>query len=116
MFSKLRKVSLNRLEQAIVDHQGTLSDEMRYLAGLQRVRYVFYYPDSKDIVLAGPAEGWAPDLTGRIVGFTSGRPVVQLQDVVVAMRMFPADSSSTPVIPVIACKGGVDALERFSGR
>ena len=41
---------------------GRLTDEMRYMAGLQRVRYVFYYPDSKDIVLAGPAEGWVPDL------------------------------------------------------
>ena len=48
--------------------RATLTDEMRYLAGLQRVRYVFYYPDSKDIVLAGPAEGWVPDLAGRIVG------------------------------------------------
>ncbi len=95
-FSKLRKVSLNRLEQAILDHQGTLSDEMRYLAGLQRVRYVFYYPDSKDIVLAGPAEGWVPDLSGRIVGITSGRPVVQLQDVVVALRAFPSGGSTTP--------------------
>jgi hypothetical protein len=97
-FSKLRKVSLNRLEQTIVDHQGTLSDEMRYLAGLQRVRYVFYYPDSKDIVLAGPAEGWVPDLSGRIVGLTSGRPVVQLQDVVVALRAFPSGGKATPVI------------------
>ena len=48
-FSKTRYVSLNRLEQAILDHQSTLTDEMRYLAGLQRVRYVFYYPDSKDM-------------------------------------------------------------------
>jgi len=28
------------------------------LAGLQRIEYVFLAPDSKDIVLAGPAEGW----------------------------------------------------------
>ena len=82
-FSKLRKISLNRLEQAIVDHQGTLSDEMRYLAGLQRVRYVFYYPDSKDIVLAGPAEGWAPMCRAASWGLPTARPVVQLQDVVV---------------------------------
>ena len=69
--SRLRKVSLNRLEQAILDHESTLTDEMRYLAGLLRVRYVFYYPDSKDIVLAGPAEGWVPDPSGRIVGLTT---------------------------------------------
>ena len=67
---------------------------MRYLAGLLRVRYVFYYPDSKDIVLAGPAEGWVPDPAGRIVGITSRRPVVQLQDLVVALRAFPLAGSS----------------------
>lgn len=97
-FSKLRKVSLNRLEQAILDHQSTLSDEMRYLAGLQRVRYVFYYPDSKDIVLAGPAEGWVADPANRVVGITSGRPVVQLQDVVAALRAFPAGGAATSMI------------------
>ena len=97
-FSKLRKISLNRLEKAILDHEGTISDDMRYLAGLQRVRYVFYYPDSKDIVLAGPAEGWVSDPSGRVVGLTSARPVVQLQDLVVALRAFPTGGSSTPLI------------------
>ena len=96
--SRLRKVSLNRLEQAILDHQSTLTDEMRYLAGLLRVRYVFYYPDSKDIVLAGPAEGWVPDPAGRIVGLTTGRPVVQLQDLVVALRAFPPGGKATSQI------------------
>ena len=92
-FSNLRKISLNRLEQEIINHQNTLTDEMRNLAGLLRVRYIFYYPESKDIVLAGPAEGWATDVTGRIVGISSGRPVVQLQDLVVALRAFPPASS-----------------------
>lgn len=97
-FSKLRKISLNRLEQAILDHQSTLSDEMRYMAGLLRVRYVFYYPDSKDIVLAGPAEGWVADPANRVVGLTSGRPVVQLQDLVAALRAFPTGGSPTSMI------------------
>ena len=39
-YSKLRKVSLNRLEQVILGRQGVLTDEMRYLAGLLRVRFV----------------------------------------------------------------------------
>ena len=97
-FSKMRKVSLNRLERAILDHQNTITDEMRYLAGLQRVRYVFYYPESNDIVLAGPAEGWVPDASGRIVGIGTGRPVVQLQDLVVALRAFPAGDDKTTLI------------------
>jgi len=96
--SKLRKISLNRLEAALRNHQGVPNDAMRYLAGLQRVEYVFYYPESKDIVLAGPAQGWVTDLTGRVVGAFNGRPTVQLQDLAVALRAFPPAGSQTSVI------------------
>lgn len=115
-FSNLRKISLNRLEQAIIDHQSTLTDEMRNLAGLQRVKYVFYYPETKDIVLAGPAEGWAADPTGRTVGITSGRPVVQLQDLVVALRAFPTGGDSTSLIgcSIDPTPEGLTALKQFT--
>jgi hypothetical protein len=115
-FSKLRKISLNRLEQAIIDHGNTLTDEMRYMAGLLRVHYVFYYPDSKDIVIAGPAEGWVLDPAGRIVGIGSGRPVVQLQDLAVALRAFPPGGSATPQIgcSIDPTKEGLASLKQFS--
>jgi hypothetical protein len=61
---------------------------MKYLAGLTRLKYVFFYPESKDIVIAGPAEGWAADLSGRVVSVGTGRPVLELQDLVVALRAF----------------------------
>ncbi len=114
-YSKLRKISLNRLEQVILGRQGVLTDEMRYMAGLLRVKYVFYYPDSKDIVLAGPAEGWAPDPSGRIVGITSGRPVVQLQDLAVALRMFPPDGKPTEMIgcSIDATQQGLASMQHF---
>jgi hypothetical protein len=96
--SALRKVSLNRLEKAIRDRQGAPTDVMRHLAGLQRVRYIFFFPETKDIVLAGPAQGWMTDLTGRVVGITNGRPTLQLQDLVVALRAFPPGGKETPVI------------------
>ena len=114
-FSKLRKISLNRLERAILDQQGVLSDAMRYLAGLQRVRYVFYYPDSKDIVLAGPAEGWTVDPAGRVVGLTSRRPVVQLQDLVVALRAFPPGGRTTPLIgcSIDPTQEGLASMQQF---
>ena len=86
--SRLRKVSLNRLEAALQANNGVLTDEMRHLAGLLRARYVFYYPETKDIVIAGPAEGWMANPSGRVVGINSGRPVLQLQDLVVALRTF----------------------------
>lgn len=96
--SKLRKISLNRLEKAIVDNGGVPTDEMRYLAGLLRLRYVFFYPETKDIVIAGPAEGWRFDLAGRAVGITSGRPVILLEHLVVALRAYPPGGDPTEVI------------------
>src|SRR6185503_16768059 len=47
--SPLRKISLNRLEQAVAAGGGRPSEEMRYLAGLSKIQYVFFYPDSGDI-------------------------------------------------------------------
>ncbi len=96
--SKLRKISLNRLEKAVMQNGGVPTDEMKYLAGLLRVRYVFFYPETKDIVIAGPAEGWRFDLAGRAVGLNSGRPVIQLEHLVVALRAFPPGGEPTDLI------------------
>ncbi|OHB81068.1 MAG: hypothetical protein A2W31_02830, partial [Planctomycetes bacterium RBG_16_64_10] len=99
--SPLRKVSINRLEvaleQRLADDRGP-TEAMRYLAGLTRIEYVFYYPETHDIVMAGPAEGWGADLSGRVVGLTTGRPVLELQDLIVALRAFPPSGASTPAI------------------
>ena len=85
----LRMVSLAKLQQAIEEltTQGKpLSDEMRYLAGLQRIEFVFVYPDRNDIVLAGPAEPWVVRDDATVVGAKSGNPVIQLDDLIVAFR------------------------------
>ena len=88
--SKLRKVSLPRLEKALaaLPDPRHPTDAMLHLAGLQRIQYVFLYPDTGDVVIAGPAEGWVEDLSGRVVGMTTGRPVLELQDLVVALRAY----------------------------
>ncbi|HVU89796.1 MAG TPA: DUF1598 domain-containing protein [Pirellulales bacterium] len=99
--SNLRKVSLTRLEKAIRARREAgqePTDEMLCLAGLLRLRYVFLYPDSGDIVIAGPAEGWFHDLSGRVVSLTSGRPVLELQDLVVALRAYPPGQDQGPLI------------------
>jgi hypothetical protein len=113
--SKLRKISLNRLEAAIRQHQGVLSEEMRSLAGLQRIRYVFYYPDTKDIVIAGPAEGWFTNVSGHVVGINTGRPVVQLQDLVVGLRAFPPKGKPTSFIgcSIDPTPEGLAAMQQF---
>ena len=87
--SELRKVSLNRLEKVIGEHieaDRPLSDDVLAVAGLTSVRYVFYYPDTKDIVIAGPAEGFVADPTDRFVGIPTGRPTVLLEDLATALR------------------------------
>jgi len=99
--SSLRKISLNRLERAlegVLAGGGRIPEEMRYLAGLSRIQYVFFYPDSGDIVLAGPAEGWFVDLTGRTVGVDSGRPALLLEDLVVALRAYGPGKTEGPMI------------------
>ena len=113
--SEIRKVSLTRLEKALVDNGGVLTDEMRYMAGLLRLRYVFLYPESGDIVLAGPAEGWAPEPDGRMTGLRTGRPVLQLQDLVVALRAFPPSQTKTPMVgcSIDPTQEGLASMQRF---
>lgn len=87
---ELRKISLTALESAcshfLTEDNGTLPDDIKYLGGLQRIQYVFVYPEHNDIVVAGPAEAWRVDDLGRVVGETTGRPVLQLDDLLVALR------------------------------
>lgn len=85
----LRSVSLKRLEAALreaAESGSPLTEEIFFLAGLQRVEYVFVYPDRRDVVLAGPAEGWQMTAAGDVVGVTTGRAVLRLDDLVEALR------------------------------
>ncbi len=116
--SSLRKVSLNRLEAAVAERikaGQSPTETMLYLAGLQRIQYVFVYPETGDIVVAGPAEGWASDLSGRVRGITSGAPVIELQDLVVALRAFPPAGGETPVIrcSIDPTKEGLANMQQF---
>lgn len=102
--SKLRKVSLTRLERIVADKiaAGSGPDNvMQNLAGLTRIEYVFCYPETGDIVIAGPAEPWAEDLAGRMRGIATGRPVLELQDLVTALRAFPPQTNNNS--PVLYC-------------
>ena len=119
--SKLRKVSLNRLEAAAAELLAagkSPTEAMRYLAGLQRVKYIFFYPETGDIVIAGPAEGWATDVAGRVRGVSSGGPVIELQDLVVALRSFAPDGRDTPVIrcSIDPTKEGLANMQEFLKR
>jgi hypothetical protein len=86
---ELRMISLAKLQaelKAAIAEDRPLTEEVLYLAGLQRIEYVFVYPEQNDIVLAGPAEGWVVREDATVVGKTSGRPVLQLEDLLTAIR------------------------------
>lgn len=86
----MRMISLRAIEEAVAksgaDNTWNLPEEIQYLAGIQRIEFVFVYPEQNDIVLAGPGEGWKVDESGNMVGITTGRPVLRLEDLIVALR------------------------------
>ncbi len=92
--SDMRMISLRKLQEAILAQQSNgqpLSEEIQFLAGLQRIEYVFVYPEDKDIVIAGPAEGWkVRSEDGSVVGSVSQRPVIRLEDLLTAFRTVDA--------------------------
>jgi len=116
--SALRKVSLTRLAKRIQKsiNEGHGPDEaMQHLAGLTRIQYVFYYPETQDIVLAGPAEGWVDTGVGRVVGVHTGQPVMELQDLVVALRAFPPHQKTNPLVycSIDATPAGLQKMQQF---
>ncbi|GAB4134801.1 MAG: DUF1598 domain-containing protein [Planctomycetaceae bacterium] len=94
--SQLRMISLVQLEKACEEYarkKKHVPVEIQFLAGLQRIDYVFVDPERRDIIIAGPAEGFAPDETGRVVGLTTGRPPLRADDLVVALRALQQSST-----------------------
>jgi hypothetical protein len=68
---------------------------MRNLAGLEKIQYVLVYPETGDLVLAGPAGSWRTDDEGRQVSRHTGRPVLQLDDLVVLLRLIQGSPQAT---------------------
>jgi len=86
---KMRKVSLRGLALAVENAKKTgqpIPDAAKYMAGLTRIEFVLIYPEQKDIVLAGPAEGWKVDANGNVVGSETNQPIMLLDDLMVALR------------------------------
>ena len=117
--SKLRKVSLKKLDQAIAEYVADgreLPESILYLAGLQRIQYVFIDVANNDVVIAGPAQGWIDNGVGRQVGFQNGVPVMMLEDLLTALRTFGPDAH---IDHWVGCTinpdpNGVRQLEQFN--
>ncbi len=89
----LRKVSLSRIVASLRQHIETgepLPVEIQVFGGLERITHVFVDPDGQDIVLAGPGDAGRIDAAGNLLAVTSGRPLLQLEDFLVALRAIDA--------------------------
>jgi hypothetical protein len=117
--AELRFVSLKQLEAEIAAARAAnkpIPDAVRFVAGLQRVRYVLIYPDQHDIVLAGPAEGWKIDSHGSVVGATSGRPVLTLDDLMLALRVAESANTSGISCSIDPTPEGLQRMREISGQ
>jgi hypothetical protein len=111
--ASLRKVSLRGLEEAVEESLNSgkpLPEEVVFLAGLQDIRYVFVYPEQKDILLVGFGEGWRIDARGNIVGITTGKPVLILDDLLTALRSATASSRSGISCSIDPTPEGIEQL------
>jgi hypothetical protein len=118
-FTELRAVSLKQLEATIArcrTEGKPLPEDVDYLAGLQRVRYVFVYPERQDIVIAGPAEGWKIDSLGNVVGRTTNRPVLLLNDLIVALRSGAASRMEPITCSIDPTPEGLQQLQQVTSQ
>lgn len=115
--SKLRMISLRGLEAAITkarDEGTPLSSEINYMAGLQRVEFVILSPETNDIIIAGPGEGFKVNDQGVVVGDKSGSPVIRLEDFLVAMRSVENARTGQGVsVSIDPTEQGVKQLQKF---
>lgn len=118
-FTELRAVSLKQLEATLKqchDEMKPVPEEVKYLAGLQRAQYVFIYPERNDIVIAGPAEGWKLDGLGNVVGLTTNRPVLLLDDLMVALRSGVTSRTEPITCSIDPTQEGLARLQAVVGR
>src|SRR5262245_13471185 len=90
------------------------SEDMLHLAGLEKIKYVLVYPETGDLVLAGPAGGWNTDAEGRHVSTASGRPVLQLDDFVVLSRYLSSSPQGTFGCSIDPTEEGLARTKRFA--
>jgi hypothetical protein len=116
--TELRKVSLRQLDEALAESLGSgkpLSEEMQYLAGLQNIRYVLVYPEARDVVLVGYAEGWTVNAQGFVVGQTTGKPVLLLDDLIVALRAARRGAGGAISCSIDPTESGLATLRQYAG-
>jgi len=114
--SPLRLVSLTRLDREISDRLANgqpVPESMLNFAGLTQVRYVFVYPESGEIIVAGPAEAWQYDERGLPVGSESQRPTLQLDDFITLLRTFVSHRKDVFSCLIVPRQEGLKKVKSF---
>ena len=112
----IRKVSLAGIVAATKASAETgkpLPPEVLFIGGLERVTHVFVDPEGHDIILAGPADTAAVDAAGNVVAAASGRPLLQLEDFVVALRAIDGARAGGMRCSIDPTPEGLVKLQKF---
>ena len=113
---RLRNVSLARITAAVSDPKAVakpLSSDVLFLGGLERITHVFVDPDGHDIILAGPADRPVVDASGTVVGAANGRPLLQLEDLVLALRAIDQARAGGMRCSIDPTPEGIAALQTY---
>jgi hypothetical protein len=114
--SELRKVSLAKIVAALEDSvaAGTqLPADVLFLGGLERITHVFVDPEGHDVILAGPADRITIDEAGTVVGAKSRRPLLQLEDLIVALRAIDGARQGGILCSIDPPPEGIARLQAF---
>jgi hypothetical protein len=116
--SAMRHVSLAGIVAAVRQAAGPaapLPPDVLLLGGLERITHVIVVPEAKDILLAGPADRPVAGTGGTPVAQRSGRPLLRLEDLIVALRAF--DQSRGGILCSIdPAPAGLARLQEFLAR
>ena len=111
---ELRKVSLARVVAAVAaGADRALPVDVLLLGGLERITHVFVDPEGHDILLAGPGDRPVVDAAGNFVAAGSGRPLLLLEDLVVALRAIDQARAGGIQCSIDPTPEGLDRLQKF---
>ncbi len=114
--SDLRFVSLTQLDREAskrLSEGRPIVETMKNLAGITQLKYVVVDPKSHDVLIGGPSEAWKYDSNGNPVGVKSGRPTLQLDDLVTVLRTFSNDGAQNFGCSFNPRQEGLQQLQAF---
>ena len=111
-----RTVSLAGIMAAVkkaVEDGVPIPVDVVLLGGLERITHVFVVPEDHDILLMGPADVPVVDAFGTPVGKRSGRPLLRLEDLVVALRSADQSRAGGVFCSIDPTPHGIARLQEF---